>query len=195
MYNRHVQTLIQKFHKLAEKDDFVDIFHTVTLCTLDIICEAALGINIDAQRKHTDYLDAVFRMKYIIHQRQIKPIYYPEIIFNLFGNGKEQKKLVEILHNFTKKAINERQRRLREAGSIEKLMEASGAEHTRMAFLDLMLDMMDKGELDFEGIQEEVDTFTFEVFLSLKKSNANPVIQCFLRDTTQRRPPSTGFYT
>lgn len=32
-----------------------------------------------------------------------------------------------------------------------------------MAFLDLMLDMMDKGQLDLEGIQEEVDTFTFEV--------------------------------
>lgn len=31
-----------------------------------------------------------------------------------------------------------------------------------MAFLDLMLDMMDKGQLDLEGIQEEVDTFTFE---------------------------------
>lgn len=41
-------------------------------------------------------------MKYIIHQRQVKPQYYPEIIFNLFGNGKEQKKCVEILHNFTK---------------------------------------------------------------------------------------------
>ena len=32
-----------------------------------------------------------------------------------------------------------------------------------MAFLDLMLDMHAKGDLDIEGIQEEVDTFTFEV--------------------------------
>lgn len=33
----------------------------------------------------------------------------------------------------------------------------------RMAFLDLMLDMHAKGELEMSGIQEEVDTFTFEV--------------------------------
>lgn len=32
-----------------------------------------------------------------------------------------------------------------------------------MAFLDLMLDMHARGELEMSGIQEEVDTFTFEV--------------------------------
>ena len=32
-----------------------------------------------------------------------------------------------------------------------------------MAFLDLMLDLNEKGELDRDGMQEEVDTFTFEV--------------------------------
>ncbi|KAI1719655.1 cytochrome p450 domain-containing protein [Ditylenchus destructor] len=160
VYNRHAKTLVSKFDKLAEKGQFTDIFHTITLCTLDIICEAALGVNIYAQTKHTDYLDAVFRMKYIVHQRQIKPQYYPELIFNWFGSGREQQKCVEILHNFTNKAIIARKKAMEEAGGIEKLMASS--EHSRMAFLDLMLDMMNKGELDLDGIQEEVDTFTFE---------------------------------
>lgn len=60
MYNRHSATLISKFDQLVGQD-YTDIFHTISLCTLDIICEAALGTNIDAQNTQTDYLDAVFR--------------------------------------------------------------------------------------------------------------------------------------
>uniref|UniRef100_A0A915EL41 Cytochrome P450 n=1 Tax=Ditylenchus dipsaci TaxID=166011 RepID=A0A915EL41_9BILA len=163
VYNRHAKTLVSKFDELVEKtgkDQYTDVFHTITLCTLDIICEAALGVDIDAQRKHTNYLDAVFRIKHIVHQRIIKPLFYPELIFYLFGDGKEQKKCVEILHNFTKEAIVARQKLMEEAGGIEKLMASTS--HRKMAFLDLMLDMMSRGELDLQGIQEEVDTFTFE---------------------------------
>ncbi|CAD5231102.1 unnamed protein product [Bursaphelenchus xylophilus] len=164
VYNRHAATLLSKFDQLAETGGYSDIFHTITLCTLDIICESALGYNIGAQLKvHSEYLDAVFRMKYIVHQRQVKPFYYPEPIWQLFGYGKEQKKIVDILHEFTNRAIVQRRKVVDEAGGMEKLMEQERSDgHSRMAFLDLMLDMMDKGQLDLEGIQEEVDTFTFE---------------------------------
>ncbi|CAD5231104.1 unnamed protein product [Bursaphelenchus xylophilus] len=164
VYNRHAATLLSKFDKLSETGEYADIFHTITLCTLDIICESALGCNIQAQEKvNSEYLDAVFRMKYIIHQRQVKPFYYPDIIWNLFGYGREEKKLVNILHDFTGKVIMARKKAVDEAGGVQKLLEEERISgHSRMAFLDLMLDMMDKGQLDMEGLQEEVDTFTFE---------------------------------
>ncbi|KAI6199019.1 Cytochrome P450 4V2 [Aphelenchoides besseyi] len=162
VYNRHAKTLLGKFDKLVGQG-YNDIFHMITLCTLDVICESALGYNIDAQNKQTDYLESVFRMKYIIHQRQVKPFLYPEFMYNLFGHGREQKKHVKILHDFTSKAILARKKAVDEAGGVQKLLEKERISgHSRMAFLDLMLDMMDKGELDLEGIQEEVDTFTFE---------------------------------
>lgn len=63
IFNRHARTLCSKFDKLIGSEDFNDIFHTISLCTLDIICEAALGVNIDAQRTETDYLNAVFKIK------------------------------------------------------------------------------------------------------------------------------------
>lgn len=37
--------------------------------------------------------------------------------------------------------------------------------HSKMALLDLLLDMQDKQQLDANGVQEEVDTFVFEVIL------------------------------
>lgn len=60
-----------------------------------------------------------------------------------------------------------RRQMLQEAGGIEKLMEKkqAGGTHTRLAFLDLMLGMVEKGELDLEGLEEETNTFTFEVSL------------------------------
>ncbi|VDK54902.1 unnamed protein product [Gongylonema pulchrum] len=50
-----------------------------------------------------------------------------------------------------------------EAGGVDKLLQKETASgKRRMAFLDLMLDMHAKGDLPLQGIQEEVDTFTFE---------------------------------
>uniref|UniRef100_A0A914W196 Uncharacterized protein n=1 Tax=Plectus sambesii TaxID=2011161 RepID=A0A914W196_9BILA len=162
VYNKHAKTLVGKFDSYVG-GGFRNIFHDITLCTLDIICEAALGRCIDAQKKESPYLTAVFNIKYIIHQRQIKPYLYPEFIFRWFGRGKEQEEHVKVLHDMTSKAIHERKRMVDEAGGVQKLLEKETASgKRRMAFLDLMLDMNAKGELPLEGIQEEVDTFTFE---------------------------------
>uniref|UniRef100_A0A0N4Z8R6 Cytochrome P450 n=1 Tax=Parastrongyloides trichosuri TaxID=131310 RepID=A0A0N4Z8R6_PARTI len=164
IFNKHAKTLVGKFDKLAEKDEFVDIFHIISLCTLDIICEAALGTDINAQNVHTEYLDAVFKMKNIVHQRNIKPQFYSDFMFNTVGDGKEHDKCVKILHEFTHSVINKRKKMAEEFGGIRKLMEKERHEEStyKMAFLDLMLEMNAKGDLPMEGLLEEVDTFTFE---------------------------------
>ncbi|VDM62124.1 unnamed protein product [Angiostrongylus costaricensis] len=129
VYNRHGRTLLGKFLKIADHGQYEDIFHTVTLCTLDVICEAALGICIDAQKNpHSPYLEAVFRMKVIVQQRQVKPQYYPEFLFNLIGDGKEQARCVKILHEFTGNVIRARKAKADAAGGVEKLLLQESAE-------------------------------------------------------------------
>ncbi|VIO98703.1 Uncharacterized protein BM_BM8635 [Brugia malayi] len=162
VYNKHGQTLLQKFHALCG-NQYNDIFHMISLCTLDIICEAALGTHVDAQNKSSPYLDAVCKIKYIIHQRTLKAHFYFDTIYNIFGSGKDESKCTEILHEFTGAAIANRKRLVDEAGGVSSLMEKETVSgKRRMAFLDFMLDLNAKGELPMEGVQEEVDTFTFE---------------------------------
>ncbi|KAF8386607.1 cyp-42A1 [Pristionchus pacificus] len=162
VYNRHARTLCTRIFETAG-EKYADVFHKVTLCTLDIICEAALGVNIDAQNTHSPYLDAVMDMKKIVFRRQLAPQYYPEFLFRWFGEGREQEKCVKILHDFTGTAIRARKKMADEAGGVQNLVEKEAREgRRRMAFLDLMLDMHAKGDLSLEGICEEVDTFTFE---------------------------------
>ncbi|MCP9264669.1 hypothetical protein DINM_022805 [Dirofilaria immitis] len=117
VYNKHGRILMRKFQALCG-DQYNDIFHMISLCTLDVICEAALGIDVDAQNKSSPYLDA---------------------------------------------AIANRKRLIDEAGGVDKLMEKETISgKRRIAFLDFMLDLHAKSELPMEGVQEEVDTFTFE---------------------------------
>lgn len=164
VYNRHGRTLLSKFEKQADKGGYEDVFHTITLCTLDVICEAALGTSINAQKDpNSPYLDAVFKMKDLIFKRFIRPHYFSDTLFNLIGPGKEHDEAVKVLHEFTSKAIYARKEKVDAAGGVEALLAQETAEgRRRMAFLDLMLDMNAKGELPMEGICEEVDTFTFE---------------------------------
>lgn len=37
----------------------------------------------------------------MIHQRTLKAQYYFDTIYNIFGSGKDEKKCIEILHEFT----------------------------------------------------------------------------------------------
>ena len=78
----------------------------------------------------SSHLDKVysFRMKYIVHQRIVRPYYYPEFIFYWFGAGKEMDKCVKVLHDFTWTAIAARKAKADAAGGVEKLLAQETSE-------------------------------------------------------------------
>ncbi|XP_047108830.1 cytochrome P450 4c3 [Schistocerca piceifrons] len=146
-------------------------FPYVTLCTLDIICETAMGRNVNAQAdSESEYVRAVYEIGSIVQSRQAKMWLQPDWIFRLTSLYKKHEKCIEILHGFSNKVIMERKEEIR----LQKERQKKPTEYQtsysvgygmkkRLAFLDLLIEYSKDGTvLTNEDIREEVDTFMFE---------------------------------
>uniref|UniRef100_A0A914C0M8 Cytochrome P450 n=1 Tax=Acrobeloides nanus TaxID=290746 RepID=A0A914C0M8_9BILA len=154
VFNHQSEILVNKLNEHIKTNEVVEIGSFVTLCALDIICETSMGQSVNAQTlKDSEYVRAVYRINDIVQRRQKYPLMWNDTLFWLFGDGKEHKWAINVLHSFTRKVIMDRKTRLHEEGS---------AGLGRLAFLDLLLDMEKNGDIDLGDIQEEVDTFMFE---------------------------------
>ncbi|NWZ65912.1 CP4V2 protein, partial [Acrocephalus arundinaceus] len=165
--NEQGNILVKKLEKHVDKEPF-DVFMDITLCALDIICETAMGRNVGAQKnKDSDYVSAIYRMSDLIQRRQMSPWLWPDFFYILFKEGREHKRNLNILHNFTDTVIAEKAEELKSIKQKKQdndgNCEESGSKK-RKAFLDMLLNATDDEgkKLSYRDIREEVDTFMFE---------------------------------
>ncbi|XP_014394498.1 PREDICTED: cytochrome P450 4V2-like isoform X3 [Myotis brandtii] len=163
--NEQANILVNKLEKHVDGEKF-NCFFYITLCALDIICETAMGKSIDAQTNDdSEYVRAVYRMTDLLHRRMKTIWFWHDVLYLLFKEGRDHKRNLKILHNFTTNVINERANEIKrdeERKTDDKVMNLS--KRKRKAFLDLLLNVMDDegNKLSLEAIREEVDTFMFE---------------------------------
>ncbi|XP_045615139.2 cytochrome P450 4C1 isoform X1 [Procambarus clarkii] len=166
VFNNQGNIMVQKLQKKSDGKPF-DIFPFITLCTLDVICETAMGCNINAQdNSESDYVKAVYRIGALIQQRQARPWLQPNILFKLLGYAKEHDACLKILHDFSNETVRSRRKEYQEVKMKKSATpdddDAIGKKK-RLAFLDLLLEYSEKETaLSDEDIREEVDTFMFE---------------------------------
>ncbi|XP_063706449.1 cytochrome P450 4C1-like [Culicoides brevitarsis] len=153
------QIMVEKLKKVADTGKVVDIFDYVNLCALDIICETAMGIQMNAQETgESEYTDAIKEIATVNACRYFKPHLRYEWIFALTSYGARSRKALKTLNDFTEKVIKERK-------ALRKELSNSGEAETgkkRKMFLDLVLDETEKRPFFTDkDIREEVDTFMF----------------------------------
>lgn len=154
---KQAKVLVEKLKKCADGNEEIDIQSTVSLTMLDIICETAMGVSIDAQMNaNSQYVSAIHKVNTQIEKRAKTPWYWPDFIYPYTTSGKEFFKNLKIIHHFTSEVIKNRIFMKQYEGNV------SEANRSSSAFLDMLIDLYTKGEIDEEGIQEEVDTFMFE---------------------------------
>lgn len=147
-----------------------NIMPYISLCTLDIICITSMDSSPNAQENsNSPYVNAVLRITGLIHKRHRSPWLWNDVLYSWTPSGREHDECLQIIHGFTNKVIDERiaERAAKKTHSQEQKQEDDAEEsefrkRKFLAFLDLLLDAYDNGEISREGIREEVDTFMFE---------------------------------
>lgn len=156
-----------------------DISPFVSRLALDIICETAMGVSVEAQfNPDNQYLKDVGRMSEILFLRGIKPWLWNPILNCIIGTGFEERKLLQKLHHFTNSVIRERK---------QNFVQVKKDKKVRMSFLDTMLNVAEEHGLTEEDIREEVDTFMFEGHDTTSAGMAWAIYQIGRHEEVQRK--------
>ncbi|XP_043277718.1 uncharacterized protein [Venturia canescens] len=149
--------------KLMSKElgggDF-DVFEYVSLCTLDIVCETAMGVTAQAQvEKDSRYVHSAKRAFEIIWQRAFNILLHSDFIFNLTKLCRDQRECIKYLHGMTTDVIR---RKKRASNGIECRVENENlgqGSTTRKAFLDLLMELSNDGtKFTEQELEDEVNT-------------------------------------
>nr|QZM07478.1 cytochrome P450 monooxygenase CYP4SS3 [Lasioderma serricorne] len=163
VFNSVGNVMVKKLEKEVGKQ-LVNIYPYVTLCTLDIICETAMGVSVNAQsNSDSDYVKSVKEMCRLLVVRDQSIIKTFEPTYKLTKDYQSELNCLKVLHGFTKDIIAKRTKELESKNSEEEKDEYGLKK--RHTFLDLLLKMKDadgRRALSDVDIREEVDTFMFE---------------------------------
>ncbi|XP_046636789.1 cytochrome P450 4C1-like isoform X1 [Daphnia pulicaria] len=172
VFNKNADILCEQLIKAntsikGDSVEDIDVFPYLKRCALDIICEAAMGIQVNAQLEDSEYIRNVQRISEIVVERFFSFGHFmPDWMYECTTSGREHKKILKQIHDFTSKVIRERKVEIALEDEIlpeEDTSEVSNRSKKRRAFLDLMLLANKNGvELSDLEIRNEVDTFMFE---------------------------------
>lgn len=164
--NEQSDILVTKIHSIRQ-NQIKDVVKYISNCTLDIICETAMGVNVNAQdNPNSKYVKSVHLLAESFIYRNLQVLAWSDWMFYMTKLGKEYLQSLEFLHKFTKDVILQR-KQAHQRGEIntENKQNQDLNSKKRLAFLDLLLEHHLKNvepKLTEEDIREEVDTFMFE---------------------------------
>lgn len=109
--NQEATKLVEKLNqnKYLGTEQSIDIAPLIALCTLDTICETAMGVNINCQRnEHSPYVQALYEVGEMALRRVSRPWLWYDFIFYRTESGKRFVRARDIMHKFTTKVIIDR---------------------------------------------------------------------------------------
>lgn len=114
------------------------------------------------------YKNAIYDLGSIFYERLVRIYLYVDFLFYLTPWGRKQKKHLKAVHSFTENVIEQRKEYIEKNGiNFNEQLDDDDSfvykKKKKTAMLDLLISAEKDGLIDREGINEEVDTFMFEV--------------------------------
>jgi len=102
-FNVASSVLCRKLRHLcgAQAGADVEVSRLLNLCTLDVICETAMGCQINAQIAESDYVQAVESISEVMTKKFFQPWLNYDIIFDRTSLGRTYHHGLQVLHDFT----------------------------------------------------------------------------------------------
>lgn len=190
LFNANSRAVVEKMRQEGGKE--FDCHNYMSELTVEILLETAMGVSKSTQDKSGfEYAMAVMKMCDILHLRHTKVWLRPDWLFNLTKYGKDQIKLLEVIHGLTKKVIQRKKEEFKSGkrNLIDTSSQKAGntiavegvsfgqsvglkddldvdddvGEKKRQAFLDLLMEAGQNGVvLSEQEVKEQVDTIMFE---------------------------------
>ncbi|CEF69640.1 Cytochrome P450 4V2 [Strongyloides ratti] len=151
-FNNESKIMMTHFQKYCDKDIEVEVYPFAKRAALDMICDTAMGVKVNAQDNHDhEYIKAVGRIN-ALTSMFFKNIFYRfEPFYYIFGRGFERDRILKTLTKFTSNVVKEKIDEFRRNNGVIK-------EET---FLSHLLELRAENSLSDEDIREEVETFMF----------------------------------
>ncbi|XP_066932625.1 cytochrome P450 4V2-like [Clytia hemisphaerica] len=154
MENRTLE-LIEMLKKFHEKDESFNAFDITKPFSLSIICETSMGIDLTIEETSDGRFKKLYeRLFRILFKRCLNPLMKNDWIYSLTSNGKAFNATYADIASFVKEII---EKRIEVRRNPDKAGEMT---HTkRRIFIDSLLNSYEKGDIDVDGILNEVNTF------------------------------------
>ncbi|XP_067846421.1 cytochrome P450 4B1-like [Heptranchias perlo] len=152
--------MLDKLELISTKEQTVELYHHLSLMTLDSILKCAFSYHSNCQiESNNSYIQAVYELGYLATHRFRTFQYHYDLIYYFSSHGYRFRKACDLAHQHTDKVIRQRKEALKDEKELERIKEKKHCD-----FLDILLCSRDENGIGLsdEDLRAEVDTFMYE---------------------------------
>ncbi|KAI8042953.1 hypothetical protein M5D96_004277, partial [Drosophila gunungcola] len=185
--------LYAPMYNVVRAEEAEEIFQSTKLITKNVVyelirpflgdgllisTETALGVKLDDMSEGNEYRKAIHAIEEVLIQRVCNPLMYYNWYFFLYGDYRKHAEKLRIVHDFSSRII-ERKR--------QQFQQKQLGEKQRYAMLDTLLAAEAEGQIDHQGICDEVNTFMFEGYDTTSTCLIFTLLMLALHEDVQQR--------